>query len=371
MQMKICLMQMDDRTRQSMSLVFKHRTNDGIFLTDEESADVAVLDLDLENSLDAYHSIRARRPDFRAIGLTSRPDVEQGDLVILGKPITAGRLLEAVQKLSGGQLHVPGIKAAGVASSLSSRISSSRRRPEVAIAASQEQASFDADSYLLGFILKSAAEAEAEKQGMVAVISFYGDRIIVVDGKSGIIKTNLSSSQARAFALTAIDDNAEGLANTVGLQRPSVEYLAPEAAKARFAGKTYDVPQEVFMWKLGAMTSRGRLPAGLVAEERVYLRRWPNLTGFSYTDNEMRIIAYWVRQAASLREIAEALGVAEQEVFGVYSAAYAAGLAGKAAREVDGVWAASEVEEHQQRGLFSSIMRRLVQRRPVTVEEAA
>ncbi len=369
MQMKICLMQMDERTRQSISLVFKHRTNDAIVLADEDSADIAVLDLDHESSLEAYHQVRERRPAFRAVGISSRPDLVRGDLEIIPKPISAGRLLESIQKLSGGEFRIPSTKTSGAASSLSARIASSRRRPETLVAVA-DQLTYDPDAYLLGTILKSASEAE--KQDKVAVISFYGDRVILIDSQSKLIKTNLSSSQARAFALTAVGaDEAEGLAATVGLQRPAVEFMAREAARSRFAGKTYDVPREVFMWKLGAMTSRGRLLLGMSAEDRVYLRRWPNLTGFSYTDNEMRIIAYWIRQAASLREISEALGIAEPEVYGVYSAAQAAGLAGKARREVDGVWETPDVKEHKQRGLFASIMRRLVQRRPEMAEEAA
>jgi hypothetical protein len=369
-QVKICLMEMDDRTKQSVSLVFRHRADGAIMLTDENEADIAVLDLDLENSLNNYQAIRGSKPTFQAIGLSSRPEMECGEILVLPKPISAGRLLEAVQKMSGGKLKMPGIKASGAASSLSARIGTSRRRPETVAAKASDRMVFDPDAYLLGTIL-SAAE-EAEKQDAVAVISFYGDRIILVDHHSRLIHTNLSSSQARAFALSAIGaDESVGLASTVGLQRPAVEYMARDQARRRFAGKTYSVPREVFMWKLGAMTSRGRLPLGVGAEERVYLRRWPNMTGFSYADNEMRVIAYWARQAASLSEIAEALGVAEQEVFTIFAAAYAAGLAGKARREVDGVWEAPEVLEHKQRGLFSSIMRRLVQRRPVVNEEAA
>jgi hypothetical protein len=363
-------MQMDERTRQSVSLVFKHRTNGAIVLVDEDSADIAVLDLDHENSLETYHQVRERRPAFRAVGISSRPDLFQGDIEIIPKPISAGRLLASIQKLSGGEFRIPSTKTSGAASSLSARITSSRRRPETLVAVAAEQLAYDPDAYLLGTILRAAAEAE--QQDKVAVISFYGDRVILLDSRSKLIKTNLSSSQARAFALTAVgDDETGGLAATVGLQRPAVEFMAREAARSRFTGKTYDVPQEVFMWKLGAMTSRGRLPLGMNAEERVYLRRWPNLTGFSYSDNDMRIIAYWIRQAASLREISEALGIAEAEVYGAYSAAHAAGLAGKARREVDGVWEAPDVREHKQRGLFASIMRRLVQRRPGMSEEAA
>jgi hypothetical protein len=327
------------------------------------------MDMDHENSLQAYQSMRARRPAFRAIGLTSRNDLVHDGIEIIQKPISAGRLLEAIHKVSGGAVKIPSIKTASAASSLSARIGSSRRRPEVS-AAAQGQQVFDPAAYLLGIILKAAAEAE--KQDAVAVISFYGDRVILVDRASKLIKTNLSSSQARAFSLTAInEEDADGLASTVGLQRPAVEYMARDKARSRFAGRTYDVPLETFMWKLGAMTSRGRLPAGVGADERVYLRRWPNLTGFSYTDNDMRILAYWIRQPASLSEITEALDLAEQEVYTVYSAAHAAGLAGKACREADGIWEAPAVEEHRQRGLLSSIMRRLVQRKPAAMEEAA
>jgi hypothetical protein len=123
------------------------------------------------------------------------------------------------------------------------------------------------------------------------------------------------------------------------------------------------VPQEVFMWSLGAMTSRGRLPDDVKADDRVYLRRWPSMTRFPYSDNDMRIVAYWVRQASSLQEIAQALGVPERDVFNVYTAAHAAGLAGKVRREVDGIWEAPVVAEHSERGLFSSIMQRLLQRK--------
>jgi len=362
-------MEMDDRTRQSMSLVFKHRAGDGITLTDEAAADIAIFDLDtgVEKSLNTFRSLCAGKPGFRAVGLSSNSDVEHDGIVLLHKPISAGRLLEAIQQASGRQLQTTSIKTSAVASSLSARVTGSRRRPEATVVA-EEKKHFDPNAYLLGTILN--AEAEARQRDMVAVISFYGDRIICVDGKNKLIETNLSSSQARGFAISAVNvDEGEGWSATVGLDRPAIEYLSHAEVKRRFGGKTYAVPHEIFMWKLGAATSRGRLPEGLSMDERVYLRRWPNMTRFSYTDNEMRIVAYWLRQADSLREIAEALDVTEQEVSAVYTAAFAAGLAGKARRESDGIWEAPEVVEHKQRGVFSSILKKLLQRKPATAEE--
>ena len=84
----------------------------------------------------------------------------------------------------------------------------------------------------------------------------------------------------------------------------------------------------------------------------------------------MRILAYWVRQAASPQEIAAALDVSVRDVFTVYTAACAAGLAGKARRELDKVWEAPAVAAPRERGLLSSILGRLLQRQPTCTEEA-
>ena len=363
-QVKVCLMEMDDRCRQSISLVLKHRAGNAVVLTDEAEADIALLDLDqnLDKSLSGFRDLRSRKPGFRVIGLSKNADIKFDDALIIKKPLSAGSLLSAIEAISGVSLGSSSVKTASAASSLSSRVSGSRRRVETQTV-SEDKIFFEPRDYLLGTVLE--AEAEAKKQNMAAVISFYGDRVICIDGKSKLIETNLTSSQARGFAISAVNkDETEGLGATTGLQKPFVEYMSHADAKRKFAGKTYSVPQEIFMWKLGTTTSRGRLPSGFGLEERVYLRRWPNLTRFSYSDNEMRIIAYWMRQAESVREISGALDITVPEVCSVFTAAYATGLAGKARREVDEIWEAPDVSEHKERGLFSSIMKKLLSRKP-------
>ncbi|HMA10880.1 MAG TPA: hypothetical protein VKO83_03260 [Steroidobacteraceae bacterium] len=363
--MKVCLLDMDERTRQSMALVLRHRGDGAIVLSDVGTADIAVLDLDHENAPQAFEQIRARRPALLAIGLTARPGVAHEGIVVLAKPVSAGNLLEAIQKQAGIELPAAKIPAAGAAAALGARTATTRRRPEAPLA--HDKKVFDPAAYLLGALLDAAAEAG--RRDAVAVISFYGDRVILADPRAGLIRTNLTSSQARGFAHSSLEADTTDPSATVGLQRPRVEYLTRAEADSRYAAQTYPVPQEMFMWSLGAMTSRGRLPADVRADERVYLRRWPNLTRVAHTANEMRIIAYWVRQATSLQEIVAALGVPEREVFSVYTAASAAGLAGRARREVDGIWEAPLVAEPRQRGLFSSILDRLLQRNSARNEE--
>jgi hypothetical protein len=306
--MKICLMEMDDRTRQSVVLVLSHRADAGIALADVDAADIAVLDLDHENAPQAYQAVHTRFPALRAIGLTSRPDQTLDGLLMLRKPVSANRLLEAIQQLGGHEMIGSNVLAAEAAAALRVRTGGTRHRTETQAVATHGKQGFDLDAYLLGTLLDAAAESV--KRGQVAVVSFYGDRVILVDAKAGIVHTNVSTAQMRAFALSTVEgETPTHLASTVGLQRPRVEYVLRAEADSRYHGKTFSVPQEGFMWSLGALTSRGRLPDDVKPDDRVYLRRWPSMTRFPYSDNDMRIVAYWVRQATSLQEIAQPLGL--------------------------------------------------------------
>lgn len=364
--MKISLMEMDARIRESMSLVLRHRTKGAITMVDAGNADIVVLDLDREEALARYKSLRAARPALRAIGLSSTPAREQQEILVLRKPISAGSLLDAIEKLSGAAPAATGTSAAAM--SLGARTAGARRRIEAAAGVGQDKMQFDPKFFLVGCILEAAAEAR--RRDLVAVISFYGDRVILVDSTRGVIQTNLSSSQARAFAFVSMEEVAA--ADSTGaprLKRPVIEYATRAVADSRYGESIVTVAQEVFMWQMGVATSRGRLPVDLPVDERICLRRWPNMTRFSHSDNDMRIIAYWLRQACSVSEISQALNIAEQEVCSVFSAAFAAGIAIKARREVDEIWEAPAVAVHQERGLLSSIMKRLLKRRPADGQE--
>lgn len=358
--MKIALLGMDDKLQQSIALVFKHRTENAVEMTDEESADIAIVDLDQEDSLQYYRSAFQRRPGLKAIGFTAKPGLVVEGIVILNKPMSANLLLDAVQKVSGSTLSKTRMKVGSAASSLGKRIGTQKKAVETQVARPTERivSYFNPDDYLLGTIMR--AVNESRQKDVVIAISFYGDRVIVVDDSSKIIKTNLSSSQVRAFSVSAINEHG-GESAMGGLGKPLVERLWRVDAKTRFSDITLSMPQEIFMWKLGANTSRGRLPENVNPDHPVELRRWPNLTRFSYSDDDMRIIAYWMRQPSSLRSLVESLDTSEQLVYRMFTAAYAASLTHEPKPEA--VAAVAVVAEHQERGLLSSILKRLTQRK--------
>lgn len=357
--MKVCLIKMDERTSQSVSLVFKHRTNDAISVSDEDLADIALIDLDSDGALESYRSIRAGRPDLLAIGISSKHGIECDDVLAIQKPISANRLLDAFRQISGRDFQIPMVQAVRVASSLSERTRSAKRRTENA--GPVEGECFDPDTCLMGVILTALKQAGQEDK--IAVVRLSGARIILLDPQSKMIQTNCS--QARLLSLFAAGMESSGGSNEQDeTGHATYDLVSRDQARELFDGKTYGMPREQLMWRLGWLSSQGRLPMGVEVEQRFYLKRWPNMTHLGCSAEEMRIVAYWVRQAASLSEIAEALDMPEQEVFRVYTAAFAAGLCGSVQREVDTVWQAPEVAEHKERGLFSTIMKHLIGRKP-------
>lgn len=365
--MNVSLIGLDGRTEQSVLLVLKHRAKGAVHLVGEDEADVVILDLesDMEKSMDRFRELRSRKPSIHAIGLSSKVDPTFSDILVLQKPLSAGRLLDGLQQVTGMDLQLPSIKTAGIATSLNARIVSSKR-DATSRSLSESDRHFDPRAYLLGSIFD--AELEAKQKDKVAVIKFYGDRFIYIDDRNQTIGSNLTAAQMRAFSIVSSNQKSDIEDESIEMRDPSVEFISHEKARKGLFDVATTEPRETFMWRLGVMTSRGRLPFGTTMEERLCLHRWPNMTRLSYTENSLRIIAYWIRSAASLHEITEALGVSDEEVINVYAGIYAAGLTGKAAAENDLPGLAKTGVERKERGILSSILKRLQQRKPPVAE---
>lgn len=91
---------------------------------------------------------------------------------------------------------------------------------------------------------------------------------------------------------------------------------------------------DAVLWRLAALTARGRLPAGTDPERTLHLRSWPNFTRLAPLPNALRIAALWSARGASLVETAELLDIPQRHVFTFFNAAAALDLV-----SVDGsVW---------------------------------
>jgi len=210
---------------------------------------------------------------------------------------------------------------------------------------------FDSSIFLLG-ALESAIQQLADRDEVV-FLNCRNSKMILVDRINHRIITDLSDSQIRNLVIAPLEPRCNFVTDLTFVDSVQLE----KYGKARIGNaRTFDL--ETFMWNLGVMTSKGRAPQSTSLSERVYLRRWPNISRLQQVKNGLRIIAYWARQPSSLEEISNTLNVPLADVLTVYTAATAAGLTGAAKRQADSLTTLN-LNKNTERGIFNSFIGRL------------
>jgi len=360
---------LDERSRQVFAGAIQKQA-DGLFvLSDVQQAQIALLDTDNSNAKQLFNQFQQNYPTIPLIGLGK----QQTDLPIHAfafKPLNLAQLLDTIIELVNPGLKqdknmitedkiakaMQALENKNIAKSLHKRAEQTQPKTAAkrAMPGKTDEMCFDLSRFLLGVVLNALAKADCDQQ--IAVVSCWNDRKIVIDPKQGKISSNLNDNQIRSLAIAPIDDNLLAQTQTKFYQSGSVN---SELDAILASTDLRHFPQENFLWNFGLLTCRGRIPAEFTVCNRHYLRRWPNLTRLIVPANAMRILAYWYQQPCSLMDIKTQLDVPLQDIFTVFSAAYAAGLAGEAKRQSDEIMQVAELNEHENRGLMKSIISRL------------
>lgn len=115
------------------------------------------------------------------------------------------------------------------------------------------------------------------------------------------------------------------------------------------------------LWMAGFHASKGRMTEGTSIFDVVQFQHWPNLPKLPQTANTARICALLTRHPTTIMLAHRLLGIKKDEVYRIYSAAYAAGIA-KIIHQNPEVTAAAEPEPEEKseaRGLFRSLFARI------------
>lgn len=364
----------DERTSAALGHAFTTQSQGRYRLGSAEQAQLALVDLDAPNVGKLIDTVRSDHPRLPLIGL-GQENPAHALSACLAKPIDISALIEAVDKFATPPARVDtgssassrvtadkiaramnAIEARGIARSLNKRIEETQDKPvsRRAIQHNHDEMSFELERFLLGRLMDASTKAGTEEH--IAVLTCRGDKVVIIDPARNRISTTLNDTQIRGLAIAAIDDDPTS-ANSV-----KCRHLAATDAEVQSLLALPDMrhfQKEVFLWDLGLMTCRGRIPTGISSAERVYLRRWPNLTRVHVPENAPRIIAYWLQQPCSLQDIHKQLGVPLADVFSVFSAAYAAGLTGESKRDADHLLGTAEIRPNKMRGLMGAILSRL------------
>lgn len=360
---------LEQRSQGVLANALNKLANGRCIVANTDQPQVALIDLDNRNAKHLLDDFRKTYPSLPLIGI-GKPQTEISVHAFFSKPLNLEQLLITIVELANPEQQpvknmitedkfakaMQAMENKNLAKALHKRAEQNQPNSKAmrAIPDMTEEMCFDPERFLLGEILKTADQAGKYKQ--IAVLTCWNDRTIVIDPGHDRISSDLTDSQIRNLAIAPIDSN---LSSPI----PTTFYKSGE-----ISGKLdtiLNVPvmrhfaQEVFLWNLGLLTCRGRIPAEFTVSDRHYLRRWPNLTRVTVPNSAMRILAYWQQQPCSLMDIKDQLDVSYQDVFNVFSAAYAAGLAGEAKRQSDQMLQVTELNAHKQRGLMHSILSRL------------
>ncbi len=112
------------------------------------------------------------------------------------------------------------------------------------------------------------------------------------------------------------------------------------------------------MWQTAYRVSEGRLMEGCHWNDVVQLEYWPNLTRLPLTPNTFRILALFYQHPTSVFLASRLLKIPTAEMYQVYSAARAAGVARAVNRHVE----EPRLEPHRNQTLLSSLFRKLARR---------
>lgn len=364
---KVAVVGFDDRSVLKLAQAFEEKAKKACVITPEIDSQVVLLNLDASDFNNLYEDFELRNLSLPVIGI-GRTFNEGWETTQITTPFTTVELVTTIRNsvVSKGKTMVnkitddkvaaalSAINSRNVAKSLDKRLDKGNKSSlaDRAIPQKTDEMCFDVERFLLGFVIN--AKQTAVQSAKNAVIQCWGDKTVVLEPKQGKIYTNMNDNQIRNMAIAPVDDSLACPVTTEYFETESQQYLdIVNRAEMRA------LSMEVFMWNLGSMTCRGRIPIETSISERQFLIRWPNITRIKLSNNAMRIIAYWVKQPCGLYDLQQALDVSLQDVFTVFTAAYAAGLANNTKRSADNLFELEKVQDNDKRGLFGAIVNRL------------
>jgi hypothetical protein len=372
---------LEQRSQVVLANALNKLANGLCILANTNQSQVALIDLDNRNTKRLLNDFRKTYPSLPLIGIGK----QQTELLMhafIAKPVNLEQLLATIVELANPEQKqaknmitedkiakaMQALENKNIAKSLHKRAEQNQPKSKAmrAMPDMTEEMCFDPERFLLGEILKTASQASSNKQ--TAILTCWHDRTIVIDPGQSKISSDLTDSQIRNLAIAPVDNNLSAAMPTKFYKSGEINTKLDTILNA--PGMRH-FTQEVFLWNLGLLTCRGRIPAEFAVCNRHYLKRWPNLTRVTVPSSAMRILAYWRQQPCSLMDIKEELDIPFQDVFNVFSAAYAAGLAGEAKRKSDQILQVVELNEHKQRGLMRSILNRLRGHKPDHISKTA
>ncbi|VAW94281.1 hypothetical protein MNBD_GAMMA22-2202 [hydrothermal vent metagenome] len=365
---------MEQRAINTLELTFKNRANGVCHIVEASQAQVALFNLDFKDARQLFNNFHKSYPNIPTIGICTK-NLDDWEIPQITVPLSAMTLVKAIldakTKLSTIKsqestensiniitkdkiaLAMKAIESRQIAENLNKRVNkNSKNSTQRIVPDITTETSFDTNRFLLGYALDAINKCSANDD--VVLFTCLDDKNILINPKKSEVITDLTNNQIRTLAIVPLDKK---LVLPITSKHGKLESFKKLKLLNNHNAEILNL--EVFMWNLGLMTSRGRIPSDISTETRHYLTRWPNLTRLTIPENAMRIISYWTRNPCSIMDIHKKLDIPLQNIFNVFTASYSIGLTQIAKRESDQLIKNETIYHNDKRGLFASIINRL------------
>lgn len=336
----------DEFARRTLDVYFERQLGGRCRLGSETDADVSLIDADSAQSALLIEQQLMRHPRRPMILLTLHPqNVNIPNGITVPKPVRTEALAATLEDL-GRRLRrqrvitrsswygesAPGTMLAGDAKgpsvigmpttidSAAARLAERERHfyvgslPDVDFESPDDVAKifYDVNDFLQGYVRRAIRQGLEEASVVRLRCTAFG-QLEIYPFAARIVASAADSALMAASRLPVRNQDV-----TIELLRDAPQW-PPDGTKA--------VAAENLQWNLALWASRGRLPAGTDLERCVVLRRWPNLTRMLTPPQAPRILGLWARKPVSLRDTPALLGVPQRNVYALYSACSAVGMA--------------------------------------------
>lgn len=318
-------------------------------VADMASAEVVLVDCDLPQATGAV-SLAMSTPGLAVVGYAVNPRESHRlfpDLLILGKPLKADELAQALtlvsalnaeaKALSAGtkKQPAPAKKLSPVTKPQPARTEEARASneppsafgdsvwgddndlcgnfpdlPRIRPAKLPEKLFFNPENYLVGALYKAVQESRSSGEPL-AILGF--PRLIRVHHTpEPICLSSFTGTRLRPASMTQLPIGTAKIVADPGPQQG--------------IDREVRYKHEDLLWNVAVWGARGRLPKGCDPYRPVRLRVWPDFTNCFSPPHALRIAALWVEKNATPIDIATELHIPQRYVFTFFTAAYFAGL---------------------------------------------
>ncbi len=360
---------MDNRSREALKMAFSGPGKGCCLLSDDaQVADIAIINMDSVDAKELLQKIRQEYPQRHTIVLSVN-DPQLEDTHYVARPICMEAMASVIRKVR----QLPPLESKPVVAEENRKKEKKespqehatppnsntgappappkRQIPKIDFSqpALQGTYCYDPDNYLQGKITKAIKQSAKKNIALQISIRVGGEwKMITILPESKKVLTSINSTLLKRLCTSPAYTLEVKVRYHNKKNSFDLEYRATE--------KKAGIPIDTFLWRVAFWASQGRVPSETDLKTPVYLKQWPNVTRLATLPNAMRIITLLIDKPRELPLVSQVLGVPYKDVFALYSAAHAIGLAGPAHRKVDTLIQPQSPKPHRLHSLFGKIL---------------